>query len=66
MAEIILDENDSFEWALKTFRKKVQRAGILKDVRNKRYYVKPSTVRRLKAVAARRRHRRGNRKSSRS
>lgn len=63
MAEVIIDDNDSFEWALKLFRRKVQRAGILKDVRNKRYYVKPSTVRRLKAVAARRRQRRGRRSS---
>ena len=63
MAEVIIDDNDSFEWALKLFRRKVQRAGILKDVRNKRYYVKPSTAKRLKAVAARRRRLRSSRRS---
>jgi small subunit ribosomal protein S21 len=58
------DIEDQTQWALKLFRRKVQRAGILKDVRNKRYYVKPSTVRRLKSVAARRRQRRNRRSSS--
>ncbi|MCH7876046.1 MAG: 30S ribosomal protein S21 [Gemmatimonadetes bacterium] len=53
-----MTEADRVDWALKVFRKKVQRAGILKDVRNKRYYVKPSTAKRLKAAAARRRRRR--------
>jgi small subunit ribosomal protein S21 len=58
MTQVILEENDRVEWALKTFRRKVQRSGILRDLRNKRYYVKPSTARRLKAAAARRRRRR--------
>jgi small subunit ribosomal protein S21 len=43
------------------FRRKVQRSGILKDLRQGRYYVKPSTARRLKAEAAQRRRRRRSR-----
>jgi small subunit ribosomal protein S21 len=63
MAEIILSENDKLEWAIKAFRRRVQKAGILKDVRAKRYYMKPSLARRLKAEKARRRlrQRRSNR-----
>lgn len=61
MAEIILGENDRVEWAIKAFRRKVQRSGILKDLRKKRYYVKPSKARRLKEAAARRRRRPGRR-----
>jgi small subunit ribosomal protein S21 len=61
MTEIILSESDSVEWAIKTFRRKVQRAGILQDLRKKRHYVKPSLARRKKAAAARRRMRRGRR-----
>ena len=61
MPRVDLTEADRVDWALKVFRKKVQRAGILKDVRNKRYYVKPSTAKRLKAAAARRRGRRNKR-----
>ena len=57
MPEIILREADRVDWALKMFRRKVDRAGILKDVRKKRYYVKPSLAKRLKAAASRRRQR---------
>ncbi len=57
MAEIILDEGDRLEWAIKAFKRKVLRSGILKDLRKKRFYVKPSTAKRLKAAAARRRRR---------
>ena len=57
MTEIRLDEGDRLEWAIKAFKRKVLRSGILKDLRKKRYYVKPSTAKRLKAAAARRRRR---------
>ena len=55
MVELQLDEADRLEWALKAFKKKVQKAGILKDLRRKRHYVKPSEARQQKAAAARRR-----------
>ena len=58
VTEIILEENDRVEWAIKTFRRKVQRSGVLRDLRQGRYYVKPSLARRLKAAAAKRRRRR--------
>ena len=55
MVEIRLDEADRLEWALKAFKKQVQKAGVLKDLRKKRHYVKPSEARQLKAKAAKRR-----------
>ena len=58
MTEIILGENDRVEWAIKTFRRKVQRSGILRDLRRGRFFVKPSLARRLKVAAAKRRRRR--------
>jgi len=61
VTEIILKEDDGVEWALKAFKRKVQRSGILKDLRMKRYFVKPSLARRLKSQAARRRKRRSAR-----
>jgi small subunit ribosomal protein S21 len=54
MAEIIIEANDSVERAIKLFRRKVQRDGILKDLRARRHFVKPSERRRKKAEAARR------------
>lgn len=55
MPHITLEEHDRVEWAIKAFRRQVQRAGILRDLREKRHYLKPSVAKRLKAAAARRR-----------
>lgn len=58
MPEILLSDTDRIEYALKAFKRKVQRAGILRDLRERRYYVKPSLARKLKQAAAQRRKRR--------
>lgn len=66
MTEIILKDGDRVEWAVKAFRRKVQRSGILKDLRKKRFYLKPSAARRKKAEAAARRLKRAVQKRRRS
>jgi small subunit ribosomal protein S21 len=43
------------EKALRKFKKKVQAAGVLNDVRDREHYVKPTTERKLKRNAARKR-----------
>jgi small subunit ribosomal protein S21 len=55
MIEITIGEEDRLDWALKQFKRKVQKAGVLKDLRKKRHYEKPSVVRARKAAAAKRR-----------
>jgi len=65
MIEVVLDETDRLERAIKIFRRKVERSGVLKDLRNKRRYVKPSDARRRKAQAAARRVLRERRKKDR-
>jgi small subunit ribosomal protein S21 len=57
MIQITIEDGDRVDWALKAFKRKVQRAGILNEVRRRRHYVKPSEARQLKADAARRRAR---------
>ena len=57
MIQITLDEGDRIDWALKSFKRKVQREGILAEVRRRRHYVKPSEARQLKSEAAQRRAR---------
>jgi small subunit ribosomal protein S21 len=57
MIQVKLNEDDRLDWALKTFKRKVQKSGLLQDLRRKRYYVKPSEARQIKAAAARRRGR---------
>lgn len=55
MPEIRLDETDRLDWALKSFKRLMQKAGILMELRRRRHYVKPSEARQLKAKAATRR-----------
>jgi len=45
------------ERALKLFRRKLQKTGLFKELRRRRFYVKPSAARLLKSAAARRRKR---------
>lgn len=45
--------DDNFEKALKIFTKKVQEAGIIKEIRNRQQYDKPSVVKKQKSAAAR-------------
>ncbi|MFQ5745907.1 MAG: 30S ribosomal protein S21 [Gemmatimonadota bacterium] len=60
--EIQIEEGQDLERALRQFRRKVQRAGILADMRRKRHYEKPSEAKRRKAKAAQRRRARNARR----
>jgi small subunit ribosomal protein S21 len=61
MVEVRLGEGDSLDWALKTFRRKVIRSGLFKDMKKRRFYEKPSAAKKRKAAAARRRNARARR-----
>ena len=54
MPEIRLTETDRIEWALKSFKRQVQKSGVLRELRRRRHYVKPSEARQLKSKAAQR------------
>jgi small subunit ribosomal protein S21 len=54
MAGIRVKEGESFEGALKRFKKKCEKAGILSDLRRHQYFEKPSERRKRKVAAARR------------
>jgi len=53
MIEITLSDADRIEFALKAFRRKVQRSGILRELRARRHYLKPSAARKLKMAPQR-------------
>ena len=57
MIEIKIEEGDRLDWALKVFKRRIAKSGILKDLRKKRHYVKPSEARAIKTAAAERRKR---------
>ena len=46
MIEIQVRERESLERALRRFKKKWERAGILREVRSRSFYVKPSDEKR--------------------
>ncbi len=52
MAEIMLKENESLDDAMKRFKKKVQDAGILQEMKKREYYEPPSVKRKQKMWAA--------------
>ena len=45
MSEIKVGENESLESALKRFKRKCARAGVLSEVKKREHYVKPSVKR---------------------
>jgi small subunit ribosomal protein S21 len=53
--EIHVGENESLESALKRWKRKCARSGILADARRREHYEKPSVKRKKKAEAARKR-----------
>lgn len=53
MATVIVREDESFESALRRFKKQVEKAGVLSEMRRREHYEKPSVRRKKKALAAR-------------
>ncbi len=53
MSSIIVREDESFESALRRFKKQLERAGVLSEMRRREHYEKPSVHRKKKALAAR-------------
>lgn len=48
MPQIEIRKDESFESALRRFKKKIEQEGILKEVRDRKYYEKPSERKRKK------------------
>jgi small subunit ribosomal protein S21 len=55
MAGIRVRDGESFESAMRRFKKACEKSGILSDIRKQEYYEKPSVKRKKKAIAARKR-----------
>ncbi|HOV98739.1 MAG: 30S ribosomal protein S21 [Bacteroidetes bacterium] len=58
MVGIIIGENEPIDRAIKRFKKKYERSGILKEVKKRSFYVKPSVKKRMKLAKAIRRSQR--------
>lgn len=55
MPGIIIREGQSIELALKLLKKQVEKANIIKELRNRRHFEKPSVKKKRKSEAARKR-----------
>ena len=63
--EVVIQDNESLDRALRRFKRKVQRSGLYSELRKRRYYEKPSAQRKRKREAAIRRERRRQRRTRR-
>jgi small subunit ribosomal protein S21 len=52
LTRVTVREGEPIERALKRFKRKVEQAGVLKEVRKREHYLKPSVKKKLKARAA--------------
>lgn len=55
MPSVKVREGESFESALRRFKKQCEKAGILSEIRKREHYEKPSVKKKKKALAARKR-----------
>ena len=52
MIKVVINEKDPVEKALKKFKRKVEQSIILKELRKREFFVKPSIKKKLKERAA--------------
>jgi small subunit ribosomal protein S21 len=62
MAEVIIQEGESLENALRRFKRKVQQEDIIKEIKKHSFYLKPGEKKRAKAALARKRARKKQRR----
>ena len=61
MTTVIVEPDESFESALKRFKKQCEKAGLLSKLKKRQHYEKPSVRRKRKAMAARKKGKRRER-----
>lgn len=62
MAIVVEVQEDNLEKALRTLKKKMQLDGLQRELKNRRFYEKPSVKRRRKMQDAERRRRKARRR----
>jgi len=65
MPHIKLRENEPFDIALRRFKRSCERAGVITEAKRREYYEKPTALRKRKAAAAVKRHKRNLAKEAR-
>jgi small subunit ribosomal protein S21 len=62
VAEVVIQEGESLENALRRFKRKVQQEDIIKEIKKHSYYMKPGEKRRTKQALSRKRLRKKQRR----
>ena len=62
VAEVVIQEGESLENALRRFKRKVQQEDIIKEIKKHSYYMKPGEKRRAKQALSRKRLRKKQRR----
>jgi small subunit ribosomal protein S21 len=62
VAEVVIQEGDSLENALRRFKRKVQQEDIIKEIKKHSFYMKPGEKRRAKQALSRKRLRKKQRR----
>ena len=57
MAEVLVQDGETLESALRRFKRKVQQEDIIKEIKRHSFYLKPGEKRRTKEALARKRTR---------
>ena len=55
MPLVKVKEDETFEFALRRFKRKCEKSGILSELKKRQHYEKPSVMRKKKKAAARKR-----------
>lgn len=61
MAEVIVQDGETLENALRRFKRKVQQEDIIKEIKKHSFYLKPGEKKRVKQALARKRNRKKRR-----
>lgn len=64
MISVNVKENESIDRALKRFKKKFEKAGVIRELRSRTFFEKPSVVRRNEIIKAKYRQFRQNEENS--
>ena len=62
MAEVMVQDGETLESALRRFKRKVQQEDIIKEIKKHSYYMKPGEKRRAKQALSRKRLRKKQRR----
>lgn len=62
-ASVKVRKNEDANRAIRRFKKKVEASGVMRDIKKRRYYMKPSEAKKLKRKLAQKRRRKAQKRN---